>query len=143
MKSRKRIWIAALCLLSVTVITISLKARSRSVLAAQHSASRASIAQPATYISNASIRAAAISDATLIAGDDESSAQRVSATLMPDANPYLPTVEEFALTPPNPALDINQTTLAVRFQESVVAKLGSQIPMTLGGQRVVLQRSAG
>jgi len=141
MKSRKRVWIAALCLLSVTVIAISLKARSRSVLAAQHSLSRASIAQPATYIANASIRAAAISDATRLA-DDENSAQRVSGTLIPDSNPYLPTVEELALTPPNPALNIIKTTLAVRFQDSVVAKLGSQIPMTLGGQRVVLRRSA-
>ncbi|MFZ0313256.1 MAG: hypothetical protein WAL85_11170 [Candidatus Korobacteraceae bacterium] len=141
MKSRKRTWIAALCLLSVTVITISLKARSGSVLAAQHPASQLSMAPPATYISNPSIRAAAIADATLMAGD-ESSAQHVAAALMPEANPYLPAVEEFALTPPNPALDINQTTLAVRFQESVVAKLGSQIPMTLGGQRVVLRRSA-
>ncbi|MGA8875643.1 MAG: hypothetical protein WB555_08915, partial [Candidatus Korobacteraceae bacterium] len=108
MKSRKRIWIAALCLLSVTVITISVRTRARSVLAAQHSVSRASIAQPATYLANASIRAAAISDAALLA-DDESSAQRVSATLMRDANPYLPAVEEFALTPPNPALNSNQT----------------------------------
>lgn len=141
MKSRKRVWIAALCLLSVTVITVSLRARARSVLTAQHSVSRASIAQPATYISNASIRAAAISDAMLLA-DDESSAQRVSATLMRDANPYLPTVEEFALTPPNPALNIHKTTLAVRFQESVVARLGSQFPMTLGGQRVLLRQSA-
>ena len=141
MKSRKRIWIAALCLLSVTVITISVRTRARSVLAAQHSVSRASIAQPATYLANASIRAAAISDAALLA-DDESSAQRVSAALMRDANPYLPAVEEFALTPPNPALNSNQTTLAVRFQQSVVAKLGSQFPMTLAGQRVVLQRSA-
>ena len=46
MKSRKRIWIAALCLLSVTVITISLKAWPRSVLAAQHSVSP-SINRPA------------------------------------------------------------------------------------------------
>jgi hypothetical protein len=140
MKSRKRVRIAALCLLLVTGITISLKVRSKSVQSAQHSASRASIAQPATYISNASIRAAAISDAMRLT-DDESSGQRVSATLMPDANPYLPTVEEFALTPPNPALNINPTTLAVRFQPSVVAKLGSQFPITLAGQRVVLKRS--
>src|SRR5271169_2590392 len=61
---------------------------------------------------------------------------------MRDATPYLPAVEEFALTPPNPALNIDQTTLAVRFQKSVVARLGSQFPMTLGGQHVVLQRSA-
>ncbi len=140
MTSRKRIWIAALCLLSVAVIVISLKAWPNRVLAAQHSVSPASIAQPAAYISNSSIRAAAISDAMLPA-DNNSSAQRVSATLMPDANPYLPTVEEFALTPPNPALNSNQSTLAVRFQKSVVARLGSQLPMTLGGQPVVLQQS--
>jgi hypothetical protein len=141
MKSQKRIWIAALCLLSVSVIAVSLRVRARSVLAAQHSGSRASIAQPATYIANASIRAAAISDATMLASD-ESSAQRVSSTLMGDANPYLPAVEEFALTPPNPALNMDKTTLAVRFHESVVAQLGERLPMTLGGQRVVLQRSA-
>jgi hypothetical protein len=138
MKSRKQVWLAALCLLSVTVITASLTPRARSAPTAQHSVSRASIAQPATYISSASLRAAAVSDAMLLP-DDDSAARLHDAD--GDANPYLPAVEEFALTPPNPALNVNQTTLAVRFQESVVAKLGSQLPMTLAGQRVVLQRS--
>jgi hypothetical protein len=57
-------------------------------------------------------------------------------------NPELPPVEEFTLTPPNPDQKMYKTILAVRFPELPAEHLASQIPMTLGDQRVVLQRSA-
>lgn len=136
MKSRKQIWIAALCLLSATVITISLRARSRGVLAAQHSVTRASVAPPAVYLPNASMKAAAIANAMLL--DDDLG----PATLMQNRNSYLPTVEEFTLTPPNPSQNIYKTMLSVRFPESAAERLPSQLPMMLGVQHVVLQRSA-
>jgi hypothetical protein len=59
----------------------------------------------------------------------------------PQANPELPPVEEFILTPPNRALDVQKTTLALRFPGSAAERLNSKIPMTLGNQSVVLQRS--
>ena len=98
MKSRKLVWIAALCLLSATVITVSLRARPTGVLAAQHSISRASLAQPAAYMSSASLRAAAISNALL--SDEAGSALRVSLNMQRISGPLLPPVEEFTLTPP-------------------------------------------
>ena len=128
MKSRKLVWIAALCVLSAGVITISLRTHSTAVLAAQHSVSRASLAQPAAYMSSASLRAAAISNALL--SDEAGSAQRVSLNLQRNRS-RLPPVEEFTLTPPNPALNITKT-VAVRFPELPAEKLASQIPMTLG-----------
>jgi hypothetical protein len=139
MKSRKLVWIAALCVLSAGIITISLRTHSMAVLAAQHSVTRASLAQPAAYMSSASLRAAAISNAMLL--DEAGSAQRVSLNLQRNSGPLLPPVEEFTLTPPNPALNITKTTVAVRFPELPAEKLASQIPMTLGTQSVVLQRS--
>jgi hypothetical protein len=129
-----------LCVLSATVITASLRARSTAVLAAQHSVSRGPLAQPATYMSNASLRAAAISNAML--SDDAGPAQRVSLNMQRNHGPDLPLVEEFTLMPPNPALNITKTTVGVRFPELPAEKLASQIPITLGTQNVVLQRSA-
>jgi hypothetical protein len=140
MKSRKFILVAGLCVLSAAVIAISLSARSAAVLAAQHSVSRGSLAQPATYMLNASLRAAAISNAIL--SDDAGPAQRVSLNMQRNSAPDLPLVEEFTLTPPNPALNITRTTVGVRFPELPAEKLASRIPITLGTQNVVLQRSA-
>jgi hypothetical protein len=56
-------------------------------------------------------------------------------------NPQLPPVEEFTLTPPNPDRKMYKTILAVRFPELPAERLASQVPMTLGDQHVVLQRS--
>ncbi len=139
MKSRKLVWITVLCLLSATVIAVSLRTHSTAVLAAQHSVSRASLAQPAAYMSSASLRAAAISNALL--SDEAGSAQRVLLNLQPN-RPVLPSVEVFTLSPPNPAQNIDKTVLSVRFVGSAAEKLSSQIPMTLGNQNVVLQRSS-
>jgi hypothetical protein len=139
MKSRKLMWIAALCVLSATVITVSLRARSAGVLAAQHSVSRASLAQPAVYMSNASLRAAAVSNAMLL--DDDGAPTRVTES-QENSQTIFPPVEEFTLTPPNPAQGINKTILSVHFAQAQAERLASQIPMKLAGQSVLLQRSA-
>jgi len=57
------------------------------------------------------------------------------------ANPDLPPVEEFILTPPNSDLKIHKTTLSLRFAERAAQRLAAAIPITLGDQTVVLQRS--
>jgi hypothetical protein len=61
MKSRKKIWIAVLCLLSATIITISLRMHAVGVQAATPSVHviRA-ISAPHAAMTNASLRAAAI-----------------------------------------------------------------------------------
>jgi hypothetical protein len=55
--------------------------------------------------------------------------------------PTLPPVEEFTLIPPNSARNIYQTIVSVRFEGSQAEKLAAQVPLTLGSQNVVLQRS--
>ena len=66
---------------------------------------------------------------------------RVTANMQRANGPILPPVEEFTLTPPNPALNIYQTIVSVRFKGSEAEKLAAQIPITLGSQNVVLRRS--
>ena len=56
--------------------------------------------------------------------------------------PILPRVEEFTLTPPNSAVNMYKTTLAVRFKGTEAENLAAHIPMILGDQKVVLQRDA-
>jgi hypothetical protein len=67
---------------------------------------------------------------------------RVGAKMQPMRKPVLPPVEEFTLTPPNPQLNNYKTNLSVRFRGLQAETLGAQIPMTLGTQSVLLQRSA-
>jgi hypothetical protein len=138
MTSRKRIWIAALCLLSALGIAVSLGTRPV-VRAAKPTAVKPSApAQAGAYITNASLRAAAVSAAMAL--DDDPNPLRVSAPAQ--GNKFvLPPVEEFTLTPPNPALGINKTSVAVRFPELPAEKLPAQFPMMLGMQNVTLQRS--
>jgi hypothetical protein len=139
MKSRKLVWIGVLCALSATVIIISHRAGSIGVSGALHSVSRASLAQPAAYMSNAALRAAAVSNAMLL--DDDADPMRVTAGQQANRS-VLPEVEEFTLTPPNPAQSISKTILSVRFPELAAKQLASFIPMKLGSQNVVLQRAA-
>ncbi len=140
MKSRKRVWTAALCLLSATVITISLKARPAGVQAGNPptQVSRAMSAQPMARIANASLRAAVVRNAMML--DDDAAPTRVAGSQLGDRTIF-PQVEEFTLTPPNPAQGIDQTVLSVRFPEGPATKLVSSVPITLGTQNVILQRS--
>ncbi|MGB7556260.1 MAG: hypothetical protein WBM04_17970 [Candidatus Korobacteraceae bacterium] len=141
MKSRKQVWIAALCLLLATVITLGFRARLASVQAASAPvhASRAMSTQPVAHLANASLRAAEVRSAMML--DDDASSMRVAAHQQSN-RPVLPQVEEFTLTPPNSAQGIYKSFLSVRFPELAAEKLASQIPITLGSQNVVLQRSA-
>jgi hypothetical protein len=140
MKSRRYVWIAALCLLSTTVITLSFKGRLASVHAAgtpPPHASRAMSAQPVAHLANASLRAAEVRNAMIL---DDAGSIRVKSSQQ-NSPTIFPPVEEFTLTPPNPAQGIQKTILSVRFPEASAEKLASQIPITLGSQNVVLQRS--
>lgn len=135
MKSRKLVWIATLCLLLATLITLGLRTRLASVQAASTPvhASRAMSAQPVAHLANASLRATMMLD-------DDAGSMRVGA--QQSNRPILPQVEEFTLTPPNSAQGIYKSFLSVRFPELAAENLASRIPITLGSQNVVLQRSA-
>ena len=132
MKSRKRIWIGALCLIAATVITLSLKVRPASA----HASSVLTSTRPAAHLANASLRAEAIRNAELSAGDAQTpiSGNQQTRTIFPP-------VEEYTLTPPNPSEGSEKSVLEVRFGPAA-ATLASQIPMMLGNQSVVLRRSA-
>ncbi|MFI5115737.1 MAG: hypothetical protein ACHP8B_03465 [Terriglobales bacterium] len=147
MKSRKQALSIAVFLSAVLLISIGLMARPAMFFSGAPSAhtskqgSRASLPRPIAHPSNASLRAAVVANAMLL--DDEAGpVQRVSGNLQRNANPNLPTVEEFTLMPPNPALNIYKTTVSVRFPELPAEKLASQIAISLGNQSVVLRRSA-
>lgn len=138
MKSRKRIWIAALCLLSATVVTISLKARSASIQAATPAhVSRAMSIQPVAHLTDAALRAVSVRNAMMW---DDDGPIRVTASQQSNQIIF-PQVEQYTLIPPNPAQGISKTILSVRFAESAAEHLPTQIPMKLAGQSVVLQRS--
>ncbi len=138
METRKRVWIAGLCVLSVTVLTISFRHHVTYVQAATlppHAISMSSAAL-ATHMTNAPLRAAAVGNAILL---DDTDTARVTGVKQPGRIVF-PPVEQFTLTPPNPAQRINETTLAVRFGTGV-EKLPAQFPMVLGTQHVMVQRS--
>jgi hypothetical protein len=142
MKISKRIWVTALCLTSATFLTVSLKSRPTAVQAAATTpvaASRAMSVQPVTHVTNTALRAAAVRNAMML---DNAGPARVSISAQRNSNPTLPSVEEFTLTPPNPAQQIYKTNLEVRFAGPAAEKLPAQIPFNLTGQHVVLQRSS-
>jgi len=132
MKLKKQVWIAALCLLSAMAMAFS--AHTHHVQAAKHIASKnpASLAQPAVYLARSALRGAMMLD---------SAPSRVTVTPQGNANPDLPGVEQFTLTPPNLAQGITKTTVSVRFPELQAERLASQIPFNLADQNVILQRS--
>ncbi len=138
MKSPKQLWIAVLCFFSALAIAAAFSSRTSTVAAGRHvpHATPATLAQPAAYVASSSLHTALVSDAISL---DTLSAERVTANL--NVNPLLPQAEEFTLLPPNSSQRINKTTLSVRFAEADGDKLASQVPMTLAGQNVVLQRS--
>jgi len=139
MKSRNPIWIVALCLLSATVIAISLKSRPTTVAAATPAdVGQAKLIKPVAHVANAELRAAIVRNA--LTPDVDAVSTRVPAT--PSNRTVLPPVEEFTIIPPNPAQGITKTMLAVRFPQAQAVSLASNIPMALAQQNVILQRSA-
>jgi len=139
METRKRVWIAALCLLSAAVLTIGLRLHVARVQAATLPAQAAPLrsTSPDAHFVNASLREAAVRNAILL--DDDAGATRVTGNQQ-TSRVVFPPVEQFTLTPPNPAQNINKTTLAVRFGAGA-ENLPSQIVLTLGSQQVTVQRS--
>ena len=134
MKSRKQVWIAALCLLLATVITLGFRARLASDRPASTPAhaSRAMSTQPVAHLANASLRAAEVRNAMML--DDDAGLTRVGARQQSN-RPVLPQVEEFTLTPPNPAQQIFQSFLSVRFPELAAEKLAPRrIPSRLAAR---------
>jgi len=140
MNSRKQVWIAALCLISATLVTIALRTRPASVQAASSAVHIGQVAasQSASRPSNASLLVAAVRNPAMANGP--AAVARVVGGQQ-NRQPILPDVEEFALTPPNPAAGVYQSTLSIRFPESQAERLASRIPMQIGGQNVVLHRS--
>jgi hypothetical protein len=138
METRKRVWIAGLCLLSATVLISGFRHHITYVRAATlppHAISMSSAAL-APHLTNALLRAAAVRNAIL---QEDTNTTRVTGAEKP-GRIVLPPVEQFTLTPPNSAQRINKTTLAVRFGTGV-EKLPAQFPMVLGTQHVIVQRS--
>jgi len=98
MKSRKQVSIAALCLLSATIITISLKARPSAVSAATavHVSRAMMAARPVAHLANAKLRAAAIRNAMLL--DYDAAPQRDSVTVQRNSSSNPPPVENLIQT---------------------------------------------
>src|SRR5579862_1087041 len=139
MKARKSVCIVVLCLMAAIVISFSLWLRATRVQAASLPAAvrQSAPTQAAAPAHSSVLRAAAMGNALLL--DNDAAPRRVGTI---HTNPAIPPVQEFILTPPNPAQNKTKTTLQVRFEEASAEKLDSQLPFTLGDQRVVLQRSA-
>jgi len=98
MKWRKQVWIAALCLLSATVITISVEARPSAVSAAApiHVSRAMMAARPIAHLANTTLRGTAIRNAMLL--DYDAGRQRVSVTAQRNSSPNLPPVEDLIQT---------------------------------------------
>ena len=142
MKSRAQAWIIALCLLTATAVTIGLRTRSAKAQSGDQFPRRAAVlAEPQPHLSTVSLRSVMVPGPMLLDGA-AASAQPAAPAKKSRQNPDLPTVEEFVLTPPNPALKIDKTQLSVKFQGLSVESLAATVPLTLGNQNVVLRRSA-
>lgn len=87
MKSKKQVWIAALCLLSAMAMAIAFSAHTHHVQAAKHLGlgNRTSIAQPAVYLASPGLRSAMLAETT--------APSRVTVTGQGGYNPNLPQVE--------------------------------------------------
>ncbi len=137
MRARKEIWITAACALTLILATISLKSWP---IVVQAAIAHTQLKQGLPLHSG--VRAAAQTDlATLrsMAMPTSNAATRKGHNVQP--RPILPNVEEFTLAPPNAAAGVNKTMLTVRFPELQAEKLASRIPMMIGSQHVLLQRS--
>jgi hypothetical protein len=139
MKSRKQAWSIALCLLAAMALAIGLRARSTTAQSSVQPAPQSKLQSRITGpLVAASLPATMVPTSVLFA---EAAFGGQNSNDGVKQNPQLPPVEEFTLTPPNPDRKMYKTTLAVRFPELPAEGLASQIPMTLGDQHVVLQRS--
>ena len=140
MTSRKRVWIAVLCLLVAAIATITFGLRLRSVHAATspNQISSGSFTSPVAHIANASLRMAPVATPMLM--DDDPEPMRVAGSEL-NGRVIFPQVQEFILTPPDPSRGVDQTILQVRFPASATRSMPAVIPIQIGSQSVLLQRS--
>jgi hypothetical protein len=140
-KSRAQAWTITVCLLAAMAVIIGLRTRSANAQSNDQSARRVAVVQPQPHLSTVSLRSATVPAPMLLDGEAVP-AQRAASPGKRRANSDLPVVEEFVLTPPNPALKIYKTQLSVKFPGLAAEGLAAAIPLTLGNQNVVLRRSA-
>ncbi len=139
MKSRAQSWIVAVCLFAI-VVAIGFRTRSVNAQSNDQPARHASAVQPQPYLSTVSLRSVT-APAAMLPAVAAAPAPRTASPAKRRANPDLPVVEEFVLTPPNPAMKIYQTQLSVKFQGLAAEGLAAVMPLTLGDQNIVLRRS--
>lgn len=143
MKLRKHSWSVVVCLLVAVSVTVSFEVRSTVAHAglrvAQQPKGATRIAVlPTSYLLSSPLSSAIVpaSGVSTVAAVGQTSVTESKTT------PDLPFIEEFILTPPNPGLRTYKTNMSLRFAETAAAGLDVVIPITLGDQSVVLQRSA-
>ena len=141
MKSRPQVWIVAVCLLAAAAVTIGLRARSTASQSSGQFTRRTAIFQPQPHLSTVALRSVTAAAPMVLEGE-ATRAQQAAPAKKPRQNPDLPIVEEFVLTPPNPASKIYKTQLSVKFSGLAAEGLAAVMPLTLGNQNVVLRRSA-
>ncbi len=141
MKSRPQLWIVAVCLLAAAALTIGLRPRSTSALSRQSMRGTAAFEEAQPHLSNVALRSVTVAPPMLLDGE-ATRGQQAAPAKKPRQNPDLPIVEEFVLTPPNPASKIYKTQLSVKFSGLASEGLAAVMPLTLGNQNVVLRRSA-
>ena len=117
MKSRIHVWIVAGCLLAAAVVTIGLRARSTTSHLSGQSTRRTAESQAQPHLSTVALRSVTAAPPMVLEGEAPR-AQQATPAKKPRQNPDLPTVEEFVLTPPNPASKIYKTQLSVKFPVS-------------------------
>jgi hypothetical protein len=143
MKHHKYSRSVAVWVLVATAVVLGVKLKSTTVHAGLGHAqslmqAKGTAVLPASHLPAAPLAATVIPAAGVFAG----TAVEEPSAAGSQANPDLPPVQEFILTPPNPGLRVYKTSLSVRFAEPAAERLAAVIPMTLGGQRLVLRRSA-
>ncbi len=132
-------WTVAVCLLATMAIVVGFKMRPTVAQAGRlltHGPKQATgtIIRPAVPLLGAFLSRPVVPVSVVF----DAASQPPSET---EADVSLPPVEEIILTPPNPGLDVRKTTLSLRFDAGTAERLAAALPMTLGNQRVVLQRS--
>jgi hypothetical protein len=148
MNSRKKAWVIAVCFLAATVVTIAITVRQTTspsggpLVYDSKPDNTTTFRRPSGHFADASLRAEMVAKAMQFDDDTLPATTSTSVGEQRKGSPALPPVEEFTLTPPNPALKIYRTTLAARFSELAGQHMPSQVPMTVGNQNVVLRRSA-
>jgi hypothetical protein len=147
MKFPRTVWSVALCLSGAVALTLGFRGGPTGAPSNSSSSphnwgqdNNTAPVQPFGHLMAASLQQAAVAAPVLLAGEP-APGQQAASTAKPRPGPDLPPIEEFVLIPPNRGLNIYKTQLSVKFSGES-ERLAARIPLTLGDQDVVLQRSA-